>query len=323
MRRTFAVAALLGLVVITTVGAQQKTPLEATLAALKAKRHAPGAETYKLSVETIIDRSVFSPTGKVITCGSRKELTIDWPSGKFRLHDYNTCDDPYDVLKVFDGTKSHTKFKLLDANGNPKGDWKYGLVTGEMRDSPFKHEYRPIFLNRGVITDSGSRAWYPGHLRFDIADDRFFLHRKDGNTLVVRSLPEQTNQQHYYEYTIDCAKNHAITEMSRCVGNGQKEYSIQIDMKQRGGTWAPASWQVSVFLGAKVVQTTNVTVLDYSELAKPQADLFELVFPEGAKVGRSDYQLTPDKKSVDVQFSEYEIRNGKLIKVSGSPRGSG
>ena len=319
MTRRLSWSIILALPIALTAEARQGTQLESALAALKAKRHAPGLQTYKLAIERTYFGAVHEPTGKTTSCRATEELHFEWLSGKCRRDSHTTCINPHELFSIFDGEKTKTKFRDLDSSGKPAGEWKYGLVTGSHQSHDFQPDHWPIFLNRGVVKSLISQKYYAGHLLFDAPDNQFFVQRggKGSSPLVIRSFPERPNQPSYFEYTIDPSKDYSVTGFSRYKEDNVKSMSCSIEMKQWQGRWAPAAWRVTYFVSGKTSQITAVTVLHYEDSLEAPPWLYEIDHPEGAKIVRSDYQRQPNKGTDKYTGYEYQIQNGELVQLSG------
>jgi hypothetical protein len=281
------------------------------LGKLKEKRQRGGNERYKLEVEM--------PGGTEIKRQESLDFQIDWPTGMFRLAGVSTYENPHEGVEVYDGRQLKTHFRLLNADKTPKGDWRYGLITGTLAGRTFVAHYWPIFFNRGVLMGSSVDAFYPGHITFDPPDSAFFLHKQAGaaRLITLRTFPETPTRQNYYEYTFDLDKDCAVTEF-RFLVDSETTIHIGIELKQWDKRWAPSGWTVTRSPGKKSQTVTKVRVTSFAtDVPVTDENAYDIVPPEGAKVGRSDYLPTGKHGESKSDSYEYEVRDGKLVQISG------
>jgi hypothetical protein len=70
--------------------------------------------------------------------------------------------------------------------------------------------------------------------------------------------------------------------------------------------------------------TVKVSVARFAESpAKDKDEAFELAYPEGAKVGRSHYEIPKGKDYPEPTFTKHEVKNGKLVPIPDPPAPNG
>jgi hypothetical protein len=176
-----------------SASAQQKLPTAAeVMGKLKEKRDSGGVWKYKLEFET----TGFANGQVNGTCRSAYEFLVDWKTGTFREDGWDGCDsEPFEILKVYDGQQTKTKFRSVTSDRKPIGDgsWKYGFSTGRMNSGTYQAPWWPVFFHKGVIA-GGNDGFYPGHFVFDPDADKFFIHGeilKGGQKCIsLKTFPE-------------------------------------------------------------------------------------------------------------------------------------
>jgi hypothetical protein len=322
MRTLVLMVASLGLA-SQPAAAQKKLPTVAeVLGKLKEKRDSGGIQVYKLEFEiTTLQNGRAAETWR-----EAWELQIDWKTGKFRQAGWKGWSfKPFEILKVYDGEKIKTQFRDVTKEGKPVGDgaWKYGLGTGRMNSANFQGEYWPVFFHKGVIGALRDH-FYPGHLVFDPDAEKFFVHdevvRNGRKCISLKTFPENPVTPMQLEYIIDPKKDYAVVEFLYTRGNAPV-YSIDIDVGEtkQPGRWVPRGWTRTVFAGrAEVIQVQKVKVTSFAEDVKiGENNKFDIVPPEGAKVGRSHYEWPEGQEDLTRTEYWYQVKNGKLVQIGG------
>src|SRR5262245_188265 len=304
----------------------KKKALTDLLGKLKEKRGRGGNQVYKLEFErTFINKGVAGQP-----CRTVWEFQFDWPTGKFRLVGWDGCAiKPFEIIKIYDGEKIKTKFRDVTPDGKPTGDgsWKYGMITGIMTPDFQQRQYWPMFLQRGVI--AGLNDYFsPGHLVFRTDEEKLFVDGevvRDGRKCIsLKTFSEGTDIPMQYEYSIDPDKDYSVVGYV-FYRNNIVDCSLDIKVvedKKQPGRWVLSEWTY-VGWSAKAMpeQTTKVKVVHFVEDVPVGKDnAYDIVYPEGAKVGRGHYG--PPKKKGDyyhIDRYQYEVKNGKLVQLSGSP----
>ncbi|MCI0700852.1 MAG: hypothetical protein L0241_07200 [Planctomycetia bacterium] len=272
-------------------------------AKLKEKRERGWNERYKLDVTM--------PGGT-----EKLDFQIDWKTGMFRLAGVSTYLNPHEGVEVYDGKQLKAHFRLLNADKTPKGEWRYGLITGTLESRTLVAHYWPVFFNRGVLLESSLDAFYPGHFTFAPHDTSFFLHKQGAKLVTLRTFPETPTRKNYFEYTFDPEKDWAVTEF-RSEMDGETVIHIAVELKQWDKRWAPAGWTLTRFPNRNP-SVTKVRVTSFAtDVPVTEENAYDIIPPEGAKVGRSHYQPTGTPHLNKIERYEYEVREGKLVQISG------
>lgn len=281
--------------------------IEGVLAKLKEKRERGWNERYKIDFDM--------PTGK-----DKIDFQVDWKTGMFRLHGVVASENPHEGVEVFDGKQLKTHFQLRNADKSPKGDWRYGLVTGEQRNQVFVAHYWPIFFNRGVLKGSSTDVFYPGHFSFDPPSVvAFFLHKQEraGKLVTLRTFPETPTRKNFYEYTFDLEKDCAVTGF-RFWMDDEEITRLEVEMKKWGERRAPAGWVLTRYPARKDRTVAKAKVTSFEpDVPVTEENAYDIVPPEGAKVGRSDFGPKDKQGAPTINFYEYEVKDGKLVQISG------
>ncbi|MCS6864637.1 MAG: hypothetical protein RMJ56_17555 [Gemmataceae bacterium] len=102
---------------------------------------------------------------------------------------------------------------------------------------------------------------------------------------------------------------------------GKPSLSLDIKVEPVTGTrqWAITEWTyVSWNLDAAPIQTVKVKVLHFAEdVPVGPNNTYDVVPPEGAKVGRSHYELPKGQQDPQIDFYQYVVKDGKLVQTAG------
>jgi hypothetical protein len=295
----------------------KKKVVEDVLARLKEKRERGWNERYKLAVEATTGLA----NGAGNKCHEQRDFQVDWKTGKFRLESVTTCLNPHEGVEIYDGKQLKTHFRLLNEDKTPKGAWRYGLNTGTHEGRVFVSHFWPIFFNRGVLIASSMHSFHPGHFTFDLPDaSALFVHKQagaGGRLVTLRTFPENPARQSYFEYTFDLDKDCGVTEF-RWSQDGEIATRIEIELKNWEKRWAPSGWTVTGYAKKVPSSVTKVTVNSFApDVPVTDENAYDIVPPEGAKVGRTDYQPTGKPHQSKVESYEYVVRDGELVQTSG------
>jgi hypothetical protein len=317
-------AAAIGLVIPPARGQNpKKLPTVAeVLAKLKEKRDRGGEQTYKLEFEwTGLNNG--QPVG---SCRSGyDEFRIDWATGRFHSVGWDGCvPKPYEIIRIYDGKMIKTQFRDVTADRKPIGDgtWKYGMMTGRRDSATFQAEYWPIFFHTGSIR-TVSDLYYPGHFVFDPDPEKFFVDgevtRGGQRCISLKTFPEHPIGQMRYEYLIDPGKDYAVVA---CVYSREKAVAFSLDITvepaKQPGRWVPTKWAVAWYDGkGRINQVVQVKVTGFSESETAAADKYDIVPPEGARVGRTHTEFSEDKQETKDTHYQYEVQDGKLVQIAG------
>jgi hypothetical protein len=300
----------------------KKQALADLLGKLKEKRDRQGNQVYKLEFE----RTGFNKGIATGICREEWELQIDWKTGKFRDSGWTGCmAQPYEIIRIYDGEKIKTQYRDVTKEGKPTGDgsWKYGLVTGRMNSAVFQREYWPVFLHRGMIPDL-HEMFYPGHLVFEPDAEKFFVQgevMRDGRKCIsLKTFPENPTTPIQYEYILDPGKDYAVVGWWYYKG-GKPSMSLDIKVVagKQAGQWVLSEWtSVSWNSDATTAGTAKVKVTSFAEeVPVGEKNAYDVVAPEGSKVVRNHLTLPEGKQDQKNDRYEYEVKDGKLIQISG------
>jgi hypothetical protein len=302
--------------------AQKKLPTAAdVLGKLKEKRERAGVQRYKLEFVVTGFRD-----GKLVEDGHEAwEVFFDWKTGRFRQVGWKGWGgDSFEITEVYDGERIKTRFRDVTKDRKPVGNgaWKYGMLTGRPNSWVFQAHWWPVFFHRGAIAGLHD-TFFPPHFGFEPDSEKFFV---DGE--VVRngrkciSLKTETERDMQYEYLIDLSKDHAVAAFTYYRG-GRTYYALDIDVvaAKQPGRWGLSGWTYTVLAGDVAPNRVyRVKVSEFEDDVKlGKDDPFDIVPPEGAKVGRSHYVLIQGTHDVKTVSFEYRVKNGKLVQVGGPP----
>jgi hypothetical protein len=302
---------------------KQKLPTAAeVLGKLKEKRDSGGVQVYKMEFEIAAHKSHDQVAANFREV---RELQIDWKTGKFRLAGWKGWGDPFEQIEVYDGEKIKTQFRDVTKDGMPVGDgtWKYGMLTGRPNSWVFHRQYWPVFFNKGAIVGLHDQ-FYPTHYVFDPDPEKFFVDgevTKDGRKCIsLKTFPENPVGPMQYEYLIDPKKDYAVVGFLYTRKNAPAD-SLDIDVAEmKPGLWAPRGWTRTLYTGGQVFQVGKVKVTNFSEdVLIGENNQFDIVPPEGEKVGRSHYEWPEGKEDLTRTEYWYQVKNGKLVQIGGPP----